>query len=280
MGTMKWVKENIEDTNQTPFERMVLIDDVVRLRNLIRELPERDQRIIQLRFFDDMTLDQISVEMGRSRERIRQIIAEIISNLRGYMEADIDRKYIPLSREEYKTIKEYFELTGIHVNMSDIFEVIKFLPRFDGIEIRSKEYFDKLLSKIVEYSCIRKTKDVDHPKPQKARRTEIKKPKPVDPKALQAAREAARARRLQKEHERNKCYKQMLLYLMFQCITCSRHLKNGDMQKHKEFKSCCGFIQDFYRMPKKRAIKKFDVQNIVLEFQIGEYLKRNGIEIE
>lgn len=52
------------------------------LRPLIARLPQRERRILVLRFFDDMTQSQIAREMGISQMHVSRILARTLAELR------------------------------------------------------------------------------------------------------------------------------------------------------------------------------------------------------
>ena len=56
--------------------------DIGAFRKMIAELPERNQRVIELRYKYGMTLDEIGAAFGRTRERIRMISAQSERRLR------------------------------------------------------------------------------------------------------------------------------------------------------------------------------------------------------
>ena len=64
--------EHIELADTALFSDELQID----LLKYIREFPENMQRIIHLRFYESRTLEDIGQEMGITRERVRQIIAD------------------------------------------------------------------------------------------------------------------------------------------------------------------------------------------------------------
>ncbi len=59
------------------------VDDRESLRPLIAELPEREQRIIAMRFFGNMTQTQIAVRLGISQMHVSRLLAHALSQLRG-----------------------------------------------------------------------------------------------------------------------------------------------------------------------------------------------------
>lgn len=59
------------------------------VRATLRTLPQREQTIIELRFFEEKTLEEVGQEMGVTRERIRQIEARALRHLRHPMRAGV-----------------------------------------------------------------------------------------------------------------------------------------------------------------------------------------------
>jgi RNA polymerase sigma-B factor len=58
------------------------------LRQGLAELPVRDQRIIELRFFADMTQTQIGVELGISQMHVSRLLTKALAHLRAAMLTD------------------------------------------------------------------------------------------------------------------------------------------------------------------------------------------------
>jgi RNA polymerase sigma-B factor len=61
------------------------IDKVLALatvRPLIAALPEREQRVLSLRFFDNMTQTQIAERMGYSQMHVSRLISKALASLR------------------------------------------------------------------------------------------------------------------------------------------------------------------------------------------------------
>jgi len=71
--------------------------DKEKLKQLIAKhldtLPKKYKMVMKLRYWSDMTLDEVSAVMGVSRERIRQIEAKALRNLRHYAKKDIGGFY-------------------------------------------------------------------------------------------------------------------------------------------------------------------------------------------
>lgn len=61
---------------------MQRVDDRAALRPLIASLPEREQRIIAMRFFDNLTQSQIAEKIGISQMHVSRLLAKSLSQLR------------------------------------------------------------------------------------------------------------------------------------------------------------------------------------------------------
>jgi RNA polymerase sigma-B factor len=64
------------------------IDDRETLRPLLEQLPERERRIILLRFFHHMSQTQIADELGMSQMHVSRLLARSLAQLRSGMAAD------------------------------------------------------------------------------------------------------------------------------------------------------------------------------------------------
>jgi RNA polymerase nonessential primary-like sigma factor len=66
-------------------------DTATLLAPLLKNLTDRERRILKLRFWENMTLAEIGEELGVSRERIRQLERDALAKLRdGWLVADVD----------------------------------------------------------------------------------------------------------------------------------------------------------------------------------------------
>jgi len=66
------------------FERLSLFGYV---QQLMRRLPAREQRIVQLYYFEDLTLREIAADLGLTEARISQILSRVLATLRGQLVA-------------------------------------------------------------------------------------------------------------------------------------------------------------------------------------------------
>ncbi len=62
--------------------RFELADDLLSLSDAINRLPERERRILKLRFFDDMTQAEIARAVGLSQMQISRLLDQSLSSLR------------------------------------------------------------------------------------------------------------------------------------------------------------------------------------------------------
>jgi len=65
-----------------PDPAMDRAENRIALRPLIARLPEREQRILALRFFDNMTQSQIAAELGLSQMHVSRLLGNALSMLR------------------------------------------------------------------------------------------------------------------------------------------------------------------------------------------------------
>lgn len=70
--------ERLEDDDV----RLLLADDRVVVEDAIRELPERQQRILALRFNEDMTQTEIADELGISQMHVSRLLASALKSLK------------------------------------------------------------------------------------------------------------------------------------------------------------------------------------------------------
>jgi RNA polymerase sigma-B factor len=73
-----------------PDREMDAVEDVVTLRPLLRQLPERERRILELRFFHDRTQSQIAQEIGISQMHVSRLLTRTLTGLRTAMLTDPD----------------------------------------------------------------------------------------------------------------------------------------------------------------------------------------------
>jgi RNA polymerase sigma-B factor len=62
--------------------RLELVEQREMLRPLLARLPEREQRILELRFARGMSQSQIAVEVGVSQMHVSRLLAKSLAKLR------------------------------------------------------------------------------------------------------------------------------------------------------------------------------------------------------
>jgi RNA polymerase sigma-B factor len=69
-------------------DRLESVPDRYALRKHLKELPEREQRILHLRFFRDLTQGQIAEKLGISQMHVSRLLSQSITILRGRLLAE------------------------------------------------------------------------------------------------------------------------------------------------------------------------------------------------
>lgn len=79
---------NLEDESQTqaPLRHLIEKERTAQLLRAVETLPENERRVIQLYYFDGLTMNEVGVILGRTQSRIGQIHASAIPKLRRYLE--------------------------------------------------------------------------------------------------------------------------------------------------------------------------------------------------
>lgn len=72
----------IKDTSQTPEEQAEFAELKARIVKAIHNLPEREQALVEAKFFNDKKLKDISVEFNISQSRISRIIQNAMDKVR------------------------------------------------------------------------------------------------------------------------------------------------------------------------------------------------------
>jgi RNA polymerase sigma-B factor len=72
----------VADTVGDLDERIELIIDCDSVRPLIAELPERERRILHMRFYQEKTQSEIGAELGISQMQVSRLLARTLSTLR------------------------------------------------------------------------------------------------------------------------------------------------------------------------------------------------------
>jgi RNA polymerase sigma-B factor len=71
-----------------PDDRMESVPDRQALRQHVSELPAREQRILYLRFFEDLTQSQIAKKLGISQMHVSRLLSQSLVALRGRLLAE------------------------------------------------------------------------------------------------------------------------------------------------------------------------------------------------
>lgn len=74
-------KTELMDKISVPFEQEDLIDKIM-LRSFIEKLPEREKKVIILRYFRDKTQSEIAGELGVSQVQVSRLESKIIEKMR------------------------------------------------------------------------------------------------------------------------------------------------------------------------------------------------------
>jgi RNA polymerase sigma-B factor len=72
----------VADTLGSEDERIGLLLECETLRNLIQDLPERERRILHMRFYQEQTQAQIGTELGISQMQVSRLLARTLDRLR------------------------------------------------------------------------------------------------------------------------------------------------------------------------------------------------------
>jgi RNA polymerase sigma-B factor len=71
-----------------PDDQIESLADRQALHQLIQELPEREQRILSLRFFGNLTQSEIADQVGISQMHVSRLLSQTLANLRERLLAD------------------------------------------------------------------------------------------------------------------------------------------------------------------------------------------------
>lgn len=81
--------ELLESTNTPATDSLTAVrEDMDHLACAMLRLTPRESRVLRLRFFDNMTLEQVGEIFGLTRERIRQVEVQALSKLRDRLDID------------------------------------------------------------------------------------------------------------------------------------------------------------------------------------------------
>ncbi|MEV3992432.1 RNA polymerase sigma factor SigF [Streptomyces sp. NPDC049837] len=74
--------ETLGDRLGEPDREMEIVENVQALKPLIEEFDERDRRILQMRYVDEMTQSEIGAELGVSQMHVSRLLSRITKRLR------------------------------------------------------------------------------------------------------------------------------------------------------------------------------------------------------
>ncbi|MEV0840573.1 SigB/SigF/SigG family RNA polymerase sigma factor [Actinocatenispora sera] len=74
-----------------PDERVEQVPDRVSLRPALRRLPERERRVLAMRFFEQRTQAEIGAAVGLSQMHVSRLIARTLVGLRDWIDGDASR---------------------------------------------------------------------------------------------------------------------------------------------------------------------------------------------
>ena len=75
----------LADTLGSDDDQYALVDDIASLKPLLERLPARDRRILALRFFDELTQQQIGEQVGVTQMQVSRLINRSLTRLREEM---------------------------------------------------------------------------------------------------------------------------------------------------------------------------------------------------
>ena len=87
-GDGRW---RLEDVAGSPDAQLELVDDRLSVRNLVGRLPEREQRILAMRFYGNLTQADIAERIGISQMHVSRLLARSLTWLRHAMLNDEPR---------------------------------------------------------------------------------------------------------------------------------------------------------------------------------------------
>ena len=78
----------VGDTLGAEDEQLELVESVVSVQDLIRELPERERRILHLRFIQELSQREIADQVGLSQMQVSRLLREMLDGLGQKADAD------------------------------------------------------------------------------------------------------------------------------------------------------------------------------------------------
>jgi RNA polymerase sigma-70 factor (ECF subfamily) len=77
---------NLPDDRVNPSEQAALRDDLARLKRLLKDLPEKDQDLIRLRYVAQLSYKDIAAILGGTRDAARKQVNRLLARLEDQME--------------------------------------------------------------------------------------------------------------------------------------------------------------------------------------------------
>ncbi len=81
LGTDDEATSIAECTNETPDELIVRMETVAELRQLVSQLPEKDRRLVQLKYFEDLKYRDISERTGLTISNVGYRLHQVVKKL-------------------------------------------------------------------------------------------------------------------------------------------------------------------------------------------------------
>ena len=81
---------SIADLLHAEDSQMAFADDRLLIEGAIQDLPERERRILELRFAEDMTQSEIAAEIGISQMHVSRLLARALDTLKTTMTDDVE----------------------------------------------------------------------------------------------------------------------------------------------------------------------------------------------
>jgi RNA polymerase sigma-70 factor (ECF subfamily) len=84
---------DIADPEPDPFTQAADGDEIRRLRELIRALPEKDQEYIRLRFMAGLTYGEMAVLFKKRKDAVRKYLSRLLARLQNQLEERDERAF-------------------------------------------------------------------------------------------------------------------------------------------------------------------------------------------
>jgi RNA polymerase sigma factor (sigma-70 family) len=93
LGTDQDSMQITDSLNETPDEMMARMETVAELRQLVSQLPEKDRRLVQLKYFEDLKYRDISQRTGLTISNVGYRLHQILKKLAtGLLPAGVEEK--------------------------------------------------------------------------------------------------------------------------------------------------------------------------------------------